>query len=186
MSRGRHHPESQERCRNDSGLVMKVRNRHEDKDWLLTGEADYMHMPNPLSKAAAITVPHKGASKCRTDPPKPSRQSASRLLYSFGPRNKHSRNGVSHPHRATVDAHVSRQLGWISPGWKSKTPGYAVTGGHHACNSAALPHLPRLGCGWLGPNPAADPPSHVLLGHGEATSNLARASASHARPACLA
>ena len=124
---------------------MKVRNRHEDKDWLLTGEADYKHMPNPLSKAAAITVPHQGASKCRTDPPKPSSQSASRLLYSFGLGNKHSRNGVSHPHCATVDAHVSRQLGSISPDWKSKTLGYAVAGG----TTLATAQHPRTPLGWV-------------------------------------
>ena len=113
--------------RNDSGLIVKVHNRYEDKDWLLTGDADYKYIPNPPSKAAAITVPHHGASKCGGSLPVPSSQCASRLLYSFGPKNKHGRNGVSHPRSAAVAAHVS--AGWSSPGWNPKTPGYAVAEG---------------------------------------------------------
>ena len=144
--------------RNDSGLIMKVHNRCEDKDWLLTGDADYKYIPNLPTKAAAITVPHHGASKCKADPPKPSSRSASRLLYSFGPGNKHGRNGVSHPRRATVDAHV--KVGWRSPGWKSKTPGYVVPGG---TTLATARHLGTFR-GWAaaGWDRVPPPPCHLM------------------------
>ena len=148
------------RSRNDSGLVMKVRNWYEDKNWLLTGDADYGHIPNPPSEAAAITVPHHGASKCRVSPPKPSSKCASRLLYSFGPGNEHGRYGVSHPRRATVDAHVSRQLGWSSPGWNVGTPGHAVARG----TTLATAQHPRTHLGWAaaGWDRIPPPPCHLM------------------------
>lgn len=60
------------RSRNDSGLVMQVWNRRKKKRWLLTGDADYEHIPKLPRKAAAITVPHHGASECGKFPPRPS------------------------------------------------------------------------------------------------------------------
>ena len=135
--------------RNDSGLVMQVWNRCEDKNWLLTGDADYQHIPNLPCESAAIAVPHHGASKCvgKKSLPRPSDTAESRLLYSFGPGNEHGRNGVSHPRRAAVDAHVN--AGWKSPGWNSGTPGDAVAHGttlataQHPCN-----HLGWAAAGW--------------------------------------
>ena len=133
--------------RNDSGLVMQVWNRCEDKKWLLTGDADYKHIPNLPNEVAAMTVPHHGAARCGVPPPRPSSDSASRLLYSFGPGNRHGRKGVSHPRRATVDAHVN--AGWKSPGWDSGTPGNAVANSttlataKHPCD-----HLDWAAAGW--------------------------------------
>ena len=146
------------RSRNDSGLVMQVWNRRKQKWWLLTGDADYKHIPNLPREAAAITVPHHGASKCGKFPPAPSSTSASRLLYSFGPGNEHGRSGVSHPRRATVDAHV--KAGWSSPGWNSETPGDAVANGttlataQHPCT-----HLGWAAAGWDRKPP---PPRHLM------------------------
>ena len=143
--------------RNDSGLIVKVHNRYEDKDWLLTGDADYKYIPNPPSKAAAITVPHHGASKCGVPPPVPSSRSASRLLYSFGPGNKHGRNGVSHPRSAAVSAHVS--AGWSSPGWGTP-PGRAVAGGTTlATASHPGTHLGWAAAGW---DRIPPPPRHLM------------------------
>ena len=131
------------RGRNDSGLVMQVWNRCEDKNWLLAGDADYQHIPNLPCESAAISVPHHGATKCRVSPPAPSDTGESRLLYSFGPGNKHGRYGVSHPRRATVDAHV--KAGWRSPGWTSGTPGDAVA---HGTTLATAQH-PSTHLGWV-------------------------------------
>ena len=133
--------------RNDSGLIMQVRNRCENKNWLLTGDADYEHIPHLPDEVAAMTVPHHGASKCRVSPPAPSNKSASRLLYSFGPGNEHGCNGVSHPRRATVDAHV--KAGWKSPGWNSGTPGDRVAKGTTLA-TAQHPntHLRWAAAGW--------------------------------------
>lgn len=130
--------------RNDSGLVMQVWNRCEGKNWLLTGDADYQQIPNLPSESAAISVPHHGACRCagRESIPRPSSKSASRLLYSFGPGNEHGRNGVSHPRRATVDAHVN--AGWNSPGWDSGPPGDAVANG----TTLATAQHPSAHLGW--------------------------------------
>ncbi len=145
------------RGRNDSGLIMQIRNRCEDKDWLLTGDADYKYIPNLPTYAAAITVPHHGASKCGVPPPIPSSQCASRLLYSFGPGNKHGRNGVSHPRSAAVAAHVS--VGWSSPSWGTP-PGYAVAGG----TTLATAKHPGTHLGWAaaGWDRMPPPPHHLM------------------------
>lgn len=135
--------------RNDSGLVMQVWNRCEDKNWLLTGDADYQHIPNLPCESAAIAVPHHGASKCigKKSLPRPSDTAESRLLYSFGPGNKHGRYGVSHPRRATVDAHLN--AGWKSPGWDSGTPGGAVAHGTTLATAQhPSTHLKWAAAGW--------------------------------------
>lgn len=124
--------------RDNSGLIMQVWNQRTGKEWLLTGDGDYKHVPNLPDEVAAMTVPHHGASPCGTPPPRPSSNRASRLLYSFGPGNRHGRNGVSHPRPETVNA-LSRK-GWTSPGWKPDSPGDRTAGGttlamaHHSGN----------------------------------------------------
>lgn len=144
--------------RNTSGLIMQVRNRCAGKNWLLTGDADYEHVANLPDEVAAMTVPHHGASKCKVSPPAPSNKSASRLLYSFGPGNKHGRNGVSHPRSATGEAHA--QAGWSAPGWNSGTPGDAVAKGTTLA-TAKHPndHLGWAAAGW---DRKPSPPRHLM------------------------
>ena len=133
--------------RNNSGLIMQVWNQRAGKEWLLTGDADYKHVPNLPDEVAAMTVPHHGASPCGTPPPRPSSNRASRLLYSFGPGNRHGRNGVSHPRPETVNA-LSRR-GWTSPGWRPDSPGDGIAGGttlataNHSGNQRGW-----VGAGW--------------------------------------
>ena len=145
--------------RNSSGLIMQVRNRRAGKERLLTGDADYKHIPHRPDEVAAMTVPHHGASRCGVPPPRPSSDSASRLLYSFGPGNRHGRKGVSHPRPETVNA-LSR-MGWTSPGWRPDSPGDGIAGG---MTLATAQHSGDRR-GWVGAGWDLEPAEPVHLMH---------------------
>ena len=105
---------------------MQVWNRREHKRWLPTGDADYKQIPNLPREAAAITVPHHGASRCGVSPPAPTSTCATRLPYSFGLGNKHGRYAVSHP-AALPSPPASGQDGALQVGILERPPAMSRT-----------------------------------------------------------
>lgn len=111
--------------RNGSGIAAIVEDASSGKQWLLTGDAGYHEIGTLPSNPSAIVVPHHGADMGSSSIP-PSRPPAyARLLYSFGPGNRHGRKpGVQHPTVGAMNAH--RTQSWDHGTWAGSTPGTSV------------------------------------------------------------
>lgn len=118
------------KVRNDSGISCVVTDTIRSEGWLLTGDAPY----NKLGQGSlpqnlrAVVVPHHGAdmgSAVKNTPPaRPG--GYTRLIYSFGPGNRHGRTAVQHPTAVAIAAHAAWNHGaWISapPASTSKAGG---------------------------------------------------------------
>jgi hypothetical protein len=147
--------------RNGSGIVCFVENGS-GCSWLLPGDAGYDEIPLAFPPSIeAIVVPHHGADMgSRSASCLPKRPSGyGKLLYSFGPGNKHGRSRISHPTAAAVAAHTNGN--WQHGNWPAATPGRTraqadVLATANNPDPTATPPLPggHLGgesAGWSGP-----------------------------------
>lgn len=138
--------------RNGSGLALVIENRSVRRGWLLTGDAPYDLIPGPLpSDLAAVVVPHHGADMGPSSvPPVRTARRYSRLLYSFGPGNKHGKSGISHPTSSAVNAHTARA--WPHVGWLPPPPGTGPVS-IPVIATAAHPNMHNDGAavGWTSP-----------------------------------
>lgn len=138
--------------RNGSGISCAVKGSAASNGWLLTGDAGYHELNQPAlpPHLHAIVVPHHGADMgVSSTPPRPPIGYA-RLLYSFGPGNKHGRTSVQHPTVAAVNAHISQ--GWNHSHWTAATPATCIAGGHVlATASHPSTHLDGTVVSWAAP-----------------------------------
>lgn len=158
--------------RNDSGIAMVIKDRNHPKDaWVLTGDAAYEHFPNRClpAYATALVVPHHGATLSRQSrPPRPRRCNYRRLIYSYGPGNRHGRNGGSHPTPAGVQTHVL--AGWQHGSWLTTgsafPPGTTTAGGDTLATARHLPqsHMGGILVGWGNTPVLSIPPCHSRVG----------------------
>ena len=136
--------------RNETGVVLIVDDPNTTRSWLLTGDAAYHLIPGLMPPDfAAVVVPHHGADMGpKSTPPAPSTP-YSRLIYSFGPGNRHGRTKVQHPTVAAVTAHVT--AGWVH-GWLPTSPGTTLAG-HPVLATAthATSHDDGIVAGWTAP-----------------------------------
>lgn len=141
---------------NGSGIAMVLDDASSNSSWLLTGDAGYGEIGLAAAfSVSAVTAPHHGAdmtSKGGTPPSRPS--GYARLLYSFGPDNKHGTSSISHPTSAAVTQHSSWSHGrWSSLGIAKKAAGGDVLA--TACHPPAAPaHLESAAAG-LSTKPSA-------------------------------
>lgn len=115
--------------RNGSGIYCVVKDSVASHGWFLTGDAGYnelmtLTLPTDLR---AIVVPHHGADMGALSIPPARTTGYARLLYSFGPGNKHGRTAVQHPTSAAVTAHAKK--GWSHNHWSTATPATCPAGG---------------------------------------------------------
>jgi hypothetical protein len=130
-------------------------NHKPPRSWLLTGDCDYLYFVNELhpNAPAGIVVPHHGADldpHTRVPTP-PTGAIYKRLIYSFGPDNKHGGTKVRHPTDQGMAIHNSKV--WNHNKWNNSKPGERVPGGdvlatceHHLSGSRG-----GVLVGWDGP-----------------------------------
>lgn len=152
--------------RNGSGLVIVISNTIDHRSWLLTGDAPYNKIPGTIpTDLSAVVIPHHGADMGASSiPPLPALTGYQRLLYSFGPDNKHGRTAVTHPTMAAMNKHETKS--WKHGSWLPTSPGLSLAGRDilaTATNSTSSlmtgAHLGGAAAGWLGP---PSPPAHLL------------------------
>ncbi len=148
--------------RNGSGLALIVEDTASNRGWLLTGDAAYNQIPGPLPvDLAAVIVPHHGAAMGTASiPPPPSGHQYSRLLYSFGPDNKHGRGTppIQHPTQSAVSVHTA--AGWTHNGWITP-PGFATANAPVLATAThKISHESGIAVGWT-----STPPVNPLSGH---------------------
>lgn len=140
--------------KNGSGIIVTVEKRSIDCAWLLTGDADYGQISSPTSaELVGVVVPHHGATMGASPAPGPGKLAGVRpylrLIYSFGPGNKHGKTSISHPTVKTVDRHVIAGWdhgAWVAPG---RVPGTCKAGGDvRATASNPSSHLKGILVGW--------------------------------------
>jgi hypothetical protein len=128
--------------RNGSGIVLNVVQQTTGNSWLLTGDCDYSHFP-PGTRVSpiAIVAPHHGAKihdATHIPAPSPNSNGYHRLVYSFGPDNKHGKYGVSHPRKEALIDHFNQ--GWDHTAQHLKEPGhYTTIDGIHARSTSCHP-----------------------------------------------
>ena len=114
--------------RNGSGISALVEVSNLGQAWLLTGDAGYhelgLNLPSHLS---TVVVPHHGADMGPLSVSPIRRSGYTRLVYTFGPGNKHGRTKISHPTSAAVTHHAGR--GWSHGAWSLAVPALGVAGG---------------------------------------------------------
>ncbi|WP_426232364.1 hypothetical protein [Pararhizobium sp. DWP3-4] len=112
---------------NGSGIAMILDDASANSSWLLTGDAGYGEIGLlPRFPVSAVTVPHHGADMTSKGGSPPSRPSGyARLLYSFGPDNKHGKSSISHPTHAAFTQHAT----WSHGSWSSAAIATTVPGG---------------------------------------------------------
>jgi hypothetical protein len=111
--------------RNGSGIAGIVEDGNSGKQWLLTGDAGYHEIGTLPSNPVAIVVPHHGADMGSSSTPPTKPTAYARLIYSFGPGNRHGRKpGVQHPTVAAMNAHQSQA--WDHGTWTGSTAGNTV------------------------------------------------------------
>lgn len=146
--------------RNGSGLVLVAEDHSTQSGWLLTGDAAYNLIPGTLpANLTAVVVPHHGADMgAASVPPASVHPAYTRLLYSFGPDNKHGRTSISHPTQAAVTAHGGQ--GWPVGSW-APPPVAMGLAGQPTLATASHPaaHLAGIALGWSGA------PTPLLSGH---------------------
>lgn len=143
--------------RNGSGIAMYVDDSHTDRSWLLTGDAGYHEISMALRlNLAAVVVPHHGAMMHpHSQPPLPN-AGYRRLLYSFGPDNKHGATNVQHPTANAVALHAA--AGWRHGTWPTHPPPGITQANGDVLATAKHPgqHLGGAIVGWaVAPNPSA-------------------------------
>jgi hypothetical protein len=147
--------------RNGSGIAAVVRDSRSGDEWLLTGDAGYHELRATPTAPAAVVIPHHGADMGTKSIPPAKPGGYVRLIYSFGPGNKHGRTSVQHPTSSAVHAHRA----WNHGTWVGRTPGSGVAGGD-VLATAEHPssHLTGTAVAWkaapavpLGPFPHASP-----------------------------
>jgi len=160
--------------RNGTGIVLAVEEPDNvpGRSWLLTGDCDYLHFVKALAPLPPVgmVAPHHGADLDSKSPvPKPpSNVSYKRLVYSFGPNNKHGSAPVRHPTSQGVILH--NRADWDHYRWSLITPGNPTPGGDVLATCEHAPSTSRGGAliGW-------DQPPRVLLapchGFGHVTSS---------------
>jgi hypothetical protein len=149
------------KTRNGSGIAAIVQDSKLGKEWLLTGDAGYNEIRSLPAAPSVIVVPHHGADMGSKSVAPSNPGGYVRLIYSFGPGNKHGRTHVQHPTASAVSVHSA----WNHGAWTGGTPGGSVAGGdvlataEHPSN-----HLAGVAIGWtappavpLGPFPHATP-----------------------------
>lgn len=129
--------------RNNTGLVASIEC---SKTWaqsiILPGDCDYkffihLHPSPPIG----LLVPHHGArlTSNRTDIPIPHPNATNpKLIYSFGPNNKHGRARTRHPTIETIKLHQS----WDHGGWNTR-PGFGAAGLNVYATSEHSPAIAR-------------------------------------------
>ncbi len=140
--------------RNGTGIVLVVEepNNVPARSWLLTGDCDYLHFVNQLQPLPPVgmVAPHHGADLDKNSPiPKPPAGiSYKRLVYSFGPGNKHGNRPVRHPTSLGVMLHNSAD--WDHRHWCLINPGRTIAGGDVLATCEHTPGLSRGGVliGW--------------------------------------
>lgn len=140
--------------RNGSGLVLIVTDLASSRSWVLTGDAGYHLIAQPVpADIAAMVVPHHGADMGTTSIPfVRSHSSYARLFYSFGPNNGHGpkKPPVRHPVAAAVTAHQSQN--WDHGTWTPATGGHSTAGQDVLATATHLTtHLKGGAAGWNGP-----------------------------------
>ncbi len=107
------------RDRNASGLGLIIENKDRDRhtSWLLTGDAGYDRIPLAIpGDPVGVVVPHHGAKMSKKFlPGRPNANTYARLIYSFGPDNKHGKTNIQHPVWDTVADHS--RLRWDHGSW---------------------------------------------------------------------
>lgn len=116
------------RDKNDSGLVAAVEcSTPVEQSIILPGDCDYRFFKHLQAKApVGLLVPHHGARlrSASTDVPAPHPQANdSKLVYSFGPNNKHGKARVRHPTAEAIELHSA----WDHGGWRAR-PGFGAAG----------------------------------------------------------
>lgn len=131
--------------RNGSGIAAVIRDSFFGKEWLLTGDAGYHEIPAVPPAPAVIVVPHHGADMGSKSSAPSNPGGYVRLIYSFGPGNKHGPTHVQHPTASAVHAHAA----WNHGTWTGGTPGGSVAGGD-VLATAEHPsvHLMSTAAGW--------------------------------------
>jgi len=150
--------------RNDTGIVLAVEeiNHRPHRSWLLTGDCDYLYFVNELhpNSPVGIVVPHHGADlDPRTlVPTPPTGANYKRLIYSFGPNNRHGGTKVRHPTDQGMAIHNS--VDWDHNNWNKSKPGESVPGGDvlATCEHQAGGYRGGVLVGWDGPPILLDAP----------------------------
>jgi len=136
--------------RNGSGISCLVHNITLTQAWLLTGDAAYDEV-NQLAAPTnytAVVVPHHGADMGSWNQLPTPKSSYTRLVYSFGPDNKHGRSKVRHPTRASVHNH--KRGGWNHNAWAPASPATITAGGDVLATAThSSTHLGGTVVGWL-------------------------------------
>jgi hypothetical protein len=144
--------------RNGSGIAGMV-NKTSGEAWLLTGDAGYHELALTIpSQLSTVVAPHHGADMgaASVAPLRPA--GYARLVYSFGPGNRHGKTKVMHPRSAAVTHHHAQ--GWDHGAWPLATPGHTVAGkdvlatAENPGHGSAGRHLESTGTGWIAPPPA--------------------------------
>lgn len=143
--------------RNSTGIVLTVEEPDNvpARSWLLTGDCDYLHFVKSLDPLPPVGMiaPHHGADLDSKSPvPRPpSNVSYKRLVYSFGPGNKHGGAPVRHPTSQGVIQHNAAD--WDHFLWDLITPGNCIPGGDVLATCEHAPGASRGGAliGWDGP-----------------------------------
>jgi hypothetical protein len=142
------------RDRNGTGIVLTVEEPDNvpARSWLLTGDCDYLHFVDKLEPLPPVgmVAPHHGADLDSKSPiPKPpSDVDYKRLVYSYGPGNKHGSAPVQHPTPQGVMLHNSAD--WDHNLWSLVTPGCPTPGGDVLATCEHAPGTSRGGAlvGW--------------------------------------
>jgi len=133
--------------RNGSGIAAEVSNPHLHRQWLLTGDARYDEIPLRPTNPIGVVVPHHGADMGNGSIPPLRPRGYVRLLYSFGPGNKHGRSNVQHPTSAAMTSHEAR--GWQHGGWSGQSPGICRAGADVLATAIhGISHLDGMVASW--------------------------------------
>jgi len=150
--------------RNGSGIVLAVENsatRNGARSWILTGDCEYKFFIPALTSVApvAIVAPHHGATLHggSVSPSPVATDNYKRLIYSFGPNNRHGKSGVQHPTSGGMSAHEL----WNHGKWTTGKIGHVTPGADILATSDQSPTPTRGGAlvGWdtLPATPAPQP-----------------------------
>lgn len=140
------------RNRNGSGISCVVCDTASSRGWLLTGDAGYHELGQPSlpTDLRVIIAPHHGADMGGLSVPPHRPTGYTRLIYSFGPGNKHGQTNIQHPTPHGVQAHVNH--GWNHNSWSVAAPANCVAGGD-VLATASHPgtHLDGAVAAWTAP-----------------------------------
>lgn len=129
--------------RNNTGLVASIEcSKSLTQSIILPGDCDYKFFTHlRTSPPVGLLVPHHGARlmSSSTDVPTPHPDATDpKLIYSFGPNNKHGRARIRHP---TIEAVMLHQA-WDHGGWRAR-PGFGPAGLNVYATSEHSPAITR-------------------------------------------